>query len=80
MANGGSSGAGDSDRAVAGEIDDQRYPAFQWRAAPDELIRGASQSAGRGTAIGSGGDPIEVRAGAPFARLGSRVLTLTNSP
>jgi N-acetylmuramoyl-L-alanine amidase len=80
MANGGSSGAGDSDRAVAGEIDDQRYPAFQWRAAPDELIRGPAQSAGLGMATGPGGDPIEVRAGAPFARLGNRVLTLTNSP
>jgi N-acetylmuramoyl-L-alanine amidase len=80
MTNGGSKGAGDSGRRVTEGSGDQAYPAFRWRAAPDELIRGASQSAGRGTAIGSGGDPIEVRAGAPFARLGSRVLTLTNSP
>ncbi|MCL7957967.1 MAG: N-acetylmuramoyl-L-alanine amidase [marine benthic group bacterium] len=80
MANGGASGGPGDDRGGSAVGGEPGYPVFRWSAAPEDLVRGPSLTAGRGSAYGPGGDAIEVRAGAPFARLGDRVLPLANSP
>jgi N-acetylmuramoyl-L-alanine amidase len=56
------------------------FPVFAWGSAPGDLVRNAALSGGRGTASSAGGDGIELRAGAPFAKLGSRLLPLANAP
>lgn len=56
------------------------YPAFRWSGAPAEIISGTALARGRGTAATSWGAGIEVRAGAPFARLGEAALPMLNSP
>ena len=65
---------------VASTSEEPGYPSFRWSEAPEEFVRGPTLRAGRGTASGPGGIPIEVRAGAPFGRFGDRVLTFANSP
>jgi N-acetylmuramoyl-L-alanine amidase len=74
-------GAGD-----AGPVDDwnvesrheRGYPAFRWGSSPAELVRDPQLSVGRGSASLPGGDGIELRAGAPFARVGKRLVVLAN--
>ena len=56
------------------------YPAFRWSGAPEEIIHATALTRGRGTAATSWGAGIEVRTGAPFARVGEVALTLLNSP
>jgi len=56
------------------------YPTFRWSGVPVEFIHGAALSRGRGTAATSWGAGIEVRTGAPFARLGEAALPMLNSP
>jgi N-acetylmuramoyl-L-alanine amidase len=78
MANGGgASGSADSGWNV--EASHERgYPAFRWRSSPADLVRDPGLSGGRGSASLAGGDGIELRAGAPFVRVGERVLILAN--
>jgi N-acetylmuramoyl-L-alanine amidase len=80
MVNDGSATSGDSGRDGGVVRSESGYPVFRWSDAPEELVRGPAQSGGRGVASGATGDPIEVRAGAPFGRMGTRLLTLANSP
>lgn len=78
MANGGSA-AGSADGGWNVETrHDRGYPAFRWTSSPADLVRDPQLSGGRGSASLAGGDGIEVRAGAPFARAGERVLILAN--
>ena len=56
------------------------YPAFSWTGAPEEIIHATALTRGRGTAATSWGAGIEVRTGAPFARVGDVALALLNSP
>ena len=59
---------------------DRGYPAFRWTGAPEEIFHRAALTGGRGTAATSWGAGIEVRAGAPFARVGEVALTMLNPP
>ena len=56
------------------------YPAFLWTGVPVEIFHRAALAGGRGTAATSWGDGIEVRAGAPFARVGETALPMLNPP
>ncbi len=56
------------------------YPAFRWSGAPVEIIHETTLARGRGTAAISWGAGVEVRAGAPFARVGEVALPMLNSP
>ena len=80
MVNGGATANPAGDRGRASMAGESGFPVFRWSEAPGDLVREPALAAGRGSASGPGGDPIEVRAGAPFGRLGDRVLTLANSP
>ena len=56
------------------------YPAFRWTGAPEDIFHRAALAGGRGTAATSWGAGIEVRAGAPFARVGEAALPMLNPP
>jgi N-acetylmuramoyl-L-alanine amidase len=56
------------------------YPAFRWTGAPEDLFHRAAVTGGRGTAATSWGGGVEVRAGAPFARVGDVALPMLNPP
>ncbi|MEJ2481862.1 MAG: N-acetylmuramoyl-L-alanine amidase [Gemmatimonadota bacterium] len=78
--NRGSESSGIADGSRAEVAAGSGYSVFRWSEAPEELVRGPTRAGGRGLAAGATGDPIEIRAGAPFVRLGSRVLTFANAP
>ena len=56
------------------------FPAFRWSGAPVEIIHETTLARGRGMAATSWGAGVEVRAGAPFARVGEVALPMLNSP
>ena len=56
------------------------YPAFRWTGVPVEIFHRAALAGGRGPAATSWGAGIEVRAGAPFARVGDTALPMLNPP
>ena len=74
-------GTGDAGPADAWSVESRHergYPAFRWGSSPADLVRDPQLSGGRGSASLAGGDGIELRAGAPFARVGERLVILAN--
>jgi len=74
-------GTGDAGPAGGWSVEarhDRGYSAFRWGSSPDDLVRDPQLSGGRGSASLAGGEGIELRAGAPFARVGDRVVLLAN--
>ncbi|TFG64021.1 MAG: N-acetylmuramoyl-L-alanine amidase [Gemmatimonadales bacterium] len=56
------------------------YPTSVWTDLPPTIITAAGYRAGFGTGVTTGGEPVEIRPGSPFVRIGKRLVQLTNVP
>ncbi|MDT8436631.1 MAG: N-acetylmuramoyl-L-alanine amidase [Gemmatimonadota bacterium] len=68
-------------REVALTVTRERgFPAVAWSEVPEEVVGERSGSPGRGTGRAPWGEPVEVRTGSPFARVGAWAVPLVNAP
>lgn len=74
-AGGPSVGFAQDEAAGAGE-----YPTRVWTELPATTVSETSYRSGFGTGVAASGDPVELRPGSPFVRIGERLVQLANSP
>ena len=56
------------------------YPTRVWTELPPTIVSEAGYRAGFGTGMTLGGEPVEIRPGSPFVRIGERLVQLANLP
>jgi N-acetylmuramoyl-L-alanine amidase len=56
------------------------YPTRVWTELPPTIVSEAGYRAGFGTGMTPGGEPVEIRPGSPFVRIGERLVQLANLP
>lgn len=56
------------------------YPTRVWTELPATIVSETSYRSGFGTGVAASGDPVELRPGSPFVRIGERLVQLANSP
>ncbi len=59
---------------------DVSYPTSVWTDLPPSIVTEAGYRAGFGTGVAATGEPVEIRPGSPFVRIGDRLVQLANEP
>ena len=59
---------------------DLPYPTSVWTDLPPSVVTEAGYRAGFGTGVAAVGEPVEIRPGSPFVRIGDRLVQLANLP
>jgi N-acetylmuramoyl-L-alanine amidase len=61
-------------------VSDPQYPTSVWTDLPPTIVTATGYRAGFGTGVTTTGEPVEIRPGSPFVRIGDRLVQLTNVP
>ena len=64
----------------AADLAAQPYPSEVWTELPASVVSETGYRGGFGTGVTATGEPVELRPGSPFVRVGDRLLQLANPP